>query len=94
MGRVVGVKVAEHTFSSLEGIHHRVHNKDGNNQEGKDLISESCSKLNIAGQIKESSQGAVSKKPDGNPSIPVQVVNISRFSHVLDGSRDGQGRSS
>ena len=94
MGRVVGVKVAEHTLSSLEGIHHRVHNKDSNNQKGKDLISESGSKLDIAGQVKESSQEAVSKKPDGNPSIPVQVVNTSRFSHVLDGSGDGQGRSS
>ena len=74
MGLVFSIKVTEDTRGT-ERITDSIHDKDGNNEEGKNLIGESCGQLDIACQIKESCHDTVKEEPDGYPSIKGKVFH-------------------
>ena len=93
VGLVAGIKIAQDTRRT-ERITHSIHDEDDDNEHGKDLISETSSKLDITGDVHEGCKESESTEPDRDPSIPGDVLDSHAFRNVLDGSADGQSRSS
>ena len=95
MELVLGIQVTQKT-TWAEGAANRVQDKDGDNQEGEDIVGEFSGQADVAGQVKESRRGSIDECPDAHPGIEGKERNAQRLGHVIKNGghdQDGSGRS-
>ena len=77
-----------------EGITDGIHDENTDNQKGKDLIGETSGKADHTSQVEEGGEKAISKKPDTRPCVHGQERDIHVVGNVVEGSGQGQDRTS
>jgi hypothetical protein len=92
---VGGIQVSEETTWS-KWTADSVQDENRDNQQGKDVICESCRESDVSGKVKEGGEGSVGEGPDRHPSIKGKEGNVKTLGHIIDNSthdKDGSSRS-
>ena len=67
-----------------------IDNEDGGNQEGKDLVRESCRVFHEAIQVKESSEQEEHSRPETSPRVESQEIDIHGLGNIKENGAERQ----
>jgi len=90
---VIWIQVTKHP-SIREWVSNCIEDKDGDNQQRKDIVGEASGISDEAGKVKESSECGVDADPYTDPSIEGKERDVETLGHVVhDSSHDKNGAS-